>query len=288
MTSPQNNNPHMPKGRLILMPCTLDLGAIPEGAPLPSLQQTLPLHALQLAAGLTHWVAENAKTARAFLKRVDGVVPLQKPLQELDIQALPRPAKGGKNEVQKQALKQAGASPSSGASGSAPSHTSPWQALLAPAMQGHDVGLISEAGLPGVADPGNELIWAAHQAGVTVMPLSGPSSLVLAISASGLNGQSFAFQGYLPTDADQRAQRIQALELLSQKQHQTQLVIETPYRNAALFEALVRTLRPQTRLALACGVTLEQGWCHTRTVAAWRTHPVTWPDNVPCVFAWLA
>lgn len=285
MTTPKKPPPHVPqapKGRLILMPCTLDLGAISEGIPLPSLQHTIPLHALQMAAGLTHWVAENAKTARAFLKRVDGIVPLHKPLQELDIQPLPRPAKGGKNEAQKQAQLQA--SKQTSASGT----TSPWQALLAPAMQGQDVGLISEAGLPGVADPGSELVWAAHQAGILVVPLSGPSSLVLAISASGLNGQSFAFQGYLPTDADQRNQRIQALEQVSQKQHQTQLVIETPYRNAALFDALVRTLRPQTRLALACGVTLEQGWCQTRTVAAWRELPVTWPDNVPCVFAWLA
>jgi 16S rRNA (cytidine1402-2'-O)-methyltransferase len=281
MTSKDNkpSKTPTPKGRLILMPCTLDLGAIPEGAPQPSVQDTIPLQALQLAAGLTHWVAENAKTARSFLKRVDAVVPLSTPLQGLDIQTLPRPVKGGQNDAQKLAGKQPGA----GATG-----VSPWKALLGPALQGHDVGLISEAGLPGVADPGCELVWAAHQAGITVMPLSGPSSLVLAISASGLNGQSFAFHGYLPTDDEQRAQRIQAMELVSRKQHQTQLVIETPYRNAALFDALVRTLHPHTRLALACGVTLEQGWCQTRTVAAWREHPVTWPDNVPCVFAWLA
>lgn len=270
------NNTQKLKGRLILMPCTLDLGAISDDQPLPSLHDTIPMHAIQLAAGLTHWVAENAKTARAFLKRVDALVPLQTSLQSLDIQTLPRHHKGGKNTEQKLARKTAGAPPS------------PWQDLLAPALQGQDIGLISEAGLPGVADPGSELVWAAHKAGIAVLPLSGPSSLVLAVSASGLNGQSFAFQGYLPTDAEQRTQRIQALDVQSRKCQQTQLVIETPYRNAALFDALLRDLTPTTRLALACGITLEQGWCQTRTVADWRQHPVTWPDNVPCVFAWLA
>lgn len=265
-----------PQGRLILMPCTLDLGAIADEQSPPSLHETIPLHAIQLAAGLNHWVAENAKTARSFLKRVNALVPLHTALQSLDIQTLPRPHKGGKNPEQKHTRQTAGAPPS------------PWQDLLAPALQGHDIGLISEAGLPGVADPGSELVWAAHQAGITVLPLSGPSSLVLAVSASGLNGQSFAFQGYLPTDAEQRTQRIQALDAQSRKWQQTQLVIETPYRNAALFDALLRDLSPTTRLALACGITLQQGWCQTRTVAEWCKHPVTWPDNVPCVFAWLA
>lgn len=261
------NEPDTAKGKLILMPNTLDLGALSEGQDPPSLHDTLPLHAIQLAAGLQHWVAENAKTARAFLKRVDAISPLQAPLQALDIQPLPRPAKGRPHETVPAAQ---------------------WQALLAPALAGHDIGLISEAGLPGVADPGSELVWAAHQAGLTVLPLSGPSSLVLAVSASGLHGQSFAFVGYLPTDTAQRAQRITALEQVSRKQHQTQLVIETPYRNAALFDALVLTLQPQTRLCLACGLTLAQGWCQTRTVAQWRQQQVTWPDDVPCVFAWLA
>jgi 16S rRNA (cytidine1402-2'-O)-methyltransferase len=272
MNKPTNTAPtHPAPGQLILMPNTLDLGTQAADTPCPSLHDTLPLHALQVAARLQFWVAENAKTTRAFLKRVDALVPLHNTLQTIDIQTLPKPNKGG---------------PQSGKPSEA--SNSPWAAMLAPALQGHDIGLISEAGLPGVADPGSELVWAAHQAGIRVVPVSGPSALVLAISASGLNGQSFAFQGYLPTDATQRAERIQALELTSRKQKQTQLVIETPYRNAVLFDALLRTLSPQTRLCVACGLTLAQGWCETRRVAQWREHTVNWPDNVPSVFAWLA
>ncbi len=259
-------------GRLILVPNTLDLGTQAPDTPFPSLQDTLPLQALHLASQLKFWVAENAKTTRAFLKRVDAIAPLQTTLQAIDIQTLPKPNKGGAATIK--------ANETSGAN--------PWAAMLAPALQGHDIGLISEAGLPGVADPGSELVWAAHQAGIQVLPLSGPSALVLAISGSGLNGQSFAFQGYLPTDSAQRAERIQALEMVSRKQKQTQLVIETPYRNAALFDALLKSLNPQTRLCVACGLTLTQGWCKTHRVAQWRQQTVTWPDNIPCVFAWLA
>ena len=253
------------KGRLILMPNTLDFGV--PGAEMP-LQDVLPHLALQQAAGITHWAAENAKTTRAFLKRVDAICPLKQPLQELQINELPRPPKGGGKPVG--------------------DDSAAWQALLAPALQGQDLGLISEAGLPAVADPGARLVAVAHAAGVEVVPLSGPSSLLMALSASGLNGQSFAFVGYLPVEAAARAARIRELEQLSQRQSQTQLMIETPYRNEALLQALLASLKPQTRLSVSCGLTLREGWTHSATVAQWRQQPRALPDKVPAVFALLA
>jgi 16S rRNA (cytidine1402-2'-O)-methyltransferase len=131
-------------------------------------------------------------------------------------------------------------------------------------------------------------VQAAHAAGVQVVPLSGPSSLILAVAASGLNGQSFAFVGYLPTDAAQRTQRIQQLEQVSRKQHQTQLVIETPYRNQALADALLASLQPDTRLAVACGLTLDKGWNRTLTVKQWQQAGLQISSEIPTVFAWLA
>jgi 16S rRNA (cytidine1402-2'-O)-methyltransferase len=121
-----------------------------------------------------------------------------------------------------------------------------------------------------------------------VLPLPGPSSLVLALAASGLHGQSFAFVGYLPVDATERGQRIRDLEQLSRKAHQTQLVIETPYRNAALWQALLQHLQGTTLLSVSCGLTLAQGWSRTDAVARWRQTPLALPDNVPAVFSWLA
>lgn len=265
MTAPTDRST---QGRLLLIPNTLDLGSVPEGQALPDLQAVLPLGALQAAARLQHWVAENAKTTRAFLKRVDAVTPLQTPLQQQHIEVLPRPPKGG----------------------GAPTPIAPavWNNLLAPALAGHDLGLISEAGLPGVADPGAGLVLAAHRAGIAVVPISGPSSLVLALAGSGLNGQSFAFVGYLPTDGAARTQRIRELEQTSRKLQQTQLVIETPYRNTPLAQALIQTLSPQTLLTIACGLTLEAGWCRTLPVSEWRRQNLSLPDHIPAIFAWLA
>ncbi|NRF66828.1 SAM-dependent methyltransferase [Aquincola sp. S2] len=251
----------MTPGRLLLVPNTLDLGTDTEVA----LSDVLPQGIIDQAAALGHWVAENAKTTRAFLKRIDRLVPLAKPMQAIDIQELPRPRKG-----------QADASPQD---------LSP---LLAPALAGADIGLLSEAGLPAIADPGAALVAAAHVLGVVVLPLSGPSSLLLALAASGLNGQSFAFVGYLPVDSAQRTARIKELDALSRRLGQTQIAIETPYRNAALLSALVQQLQPQTRLAIACGVTLPGGWCRTQTVRAWRDALPTLPERVPAVFSWLA
>ena len=250
-------------GRLLLVPNTLDFG-LPE-AQWVDLQTVLPRHVLEVAAGLGHWVAESAKTTRAFLKRVDRLVPLAQPLQQVSILELPRPAKGRVSSV-----------------------PADWQGLLAPALAGQDLGLISEAGLPAVADPGAELVRAAHTAGLEVVALSGPSSLILAVAASGLNGQSFAFVGYLPVDGGQRSKTLRELEAHSRRWHQTQLVIETPYRNPALFDALLRDLAPTSRLAVSCGLSLPQGWSRTRTVAQWRVAPATLPTDVPAVFAFLA
>lgn len=254
----------MTPGRLLLIPNTLDFGV--AGAGEADLQEVLPLGVIRLAAGLSHWVAENAKTTRAFLKRVDAVVPLKQPLQALQIVELPRPAKGSAARVQATAL----------------------EPLLGPCHEGHDLGLISEAGLPAVADPGAALVQAAHAAGIVVVPLSGPSSLLLALAASGLNGQSFAFVGYLPTEAARRTARIRELEAISRKAGQTQLTIETPYRNEALLAALTSALAPATRLSVSCGLTLADGWTRTDTVARWRARPQDLPKDVPAVFGLLA
>jgi 16S rRNA (cytidine1402-2'-O)-methyltransferase len=164
-----------------------------------------------------------------------------------------------------------------------------WQALLAPIWSGNDLGVLSEAGLPGVADPGAALVLAAHQNRITVEVLPGASSLTLALAASGLNGQRFAFEGYLPQQAEPRAQRARELEARSRRENQTQLVIETPYRNQALFSALVQVLRGDTLLGVACGLTLEGGWCCTQTVDLWRKAPLpTVAAHLPSVFLWLA
>lgn len=258
------STPPTTRGRLILMPNTLDFGM--DGEPV-DLRQVIPDEVLRCAAGLQHWAAENAKTTRAFLKRVDALHPLARPLQELQILELPRPPKGGK--------------PTTG-------DDAAWQALLAPALAGQDVGLISEAGLPAVADPGARLVAMAHQAGIEVLPLSGPSSLLMALAASGLNGQSFAFVGYLPVDSAARTARLKELEQLSQRFQQTQLMIETPYRNDALLDALLATLRPETRVTLSCGLTLATGFSISGTVAQWRKKRPALPDKVPAVFGLLA
>lgn len=256
-------------GRLLLIPNTLDLGHAEEDGPLPDIRMVIPYGVIETAASLSHWVAENAKTTRAFLKRVSEVVPLQTPMQEQRIEVLPRPAKGG-------------------AKGGQADAGEVLLNLLLPALEGHDIGLISEAGLPGVADPGSALVKAAHQAGIEVVPFSGPTSLLLALAASGLHGQSFAFAGYLPTETAQRAQRIKDLETQSRRAHQTQIAIETPYRNVALWEALVQHLQPTTQLSVACGLTLPGGFARMATVARWREQPLALPDKVPAVFSWLA
>jgi len=250
-------------GRLLLVPNTLDLGTDTE----VPLDTVLPQAVIAQAARLGHWVCENAKTTRALLKRVHALVPLAQPLQQIQITELPRPPKGGGK----------------------PAPPPDLRPLLAPALAGHDVGLLSEAGLPAVADPGAALVQAAHALGLVVVPLSGPTSLLLALAASGLNGQSFAFVGYLPVEPAARAARIRELEALSRRSQQTQIAIETPYRNDALLAALVQHLQPTTQLAVASGLTLPAARCETRSVAAWRHAPAAaLGGRLPAVFSWLA
>ncbi|KQP14299.1 SAM-dependent methyltransferase [Pseudorhodoferax sp. Leaf267] len=247
------------KGRLFLVPAPLDFGCDTQ-APL---QDAIPLGTLQAAARLTHWICENAKTTRAYLKRIDAVVPLACAVQQQTLTELPR-------EVHKKGDHGPGfdASP-----------------LLAAALQGHDIGLVSEAGMPAIADPGSSVVRAAHALELQVVPLVGPSALLLALAASGLNGQNFAFVGYLPQEADARAQRIRTLESLALKTGQTQLFIETPYRSEVLRRALVHTLQHNTRLGIASGLTLADARIASRTVKAWRAHEAAALPDVPAVFA---
>ena len=251
----------MTPGRLILVPNALDHGTGHE----IDLRQLLPEAVIRRAARLSHWVCENAKTTRAFLKRIDVIVPLAQPLQAIDIRELPRPRKGQREP-----------------------EATDLNPLLAAAQQGHDLGLLSEAGMAAVADPGAALVALAHRLGIVVEPLPGPSSLLLALAASGLNGQSFAFVGYLPVDAAARSARIRDCEATSRRLQQTQIAIETPYRNAALLQALVDSLAPSTRLALASGLTLPDAMCRTQPVSQWREQSVTLGDRTPAVFLWLA
>lgn len=241
------------------MPAPLDFDCA-EQAPL---DEVMPHATLLAASRLQVWVCENAKSLRAYLKRVDALQPLSLPLQDLRIQELPR------------AVHKKG------------DHLGAFDAryLLAPALAGQDIGLASEAGMPAVADPGSSVVRAAHDLALVVVPLVGPVSLLLALAASGLNGQNFAFVGYLPQDATARATRVRALEALALKEGQTQMFIETPYRNVALMQTLLHTLGASTRLAVNSGLTLSSAHSHSATVAHWRT--ASWaPDNsTPAVFA---
>ncbi|MEO8081755.1 MAG: SAM-dependent methyltransferase [Caldimonas sp.] len=248
-------------GTLFLVPNTLDFGVADASA---DLDELLPRSAIRIAARLDHWLCENAKTTRAFLKRVDAVVALAQPLQTLTIVELPRPAKGR-----------------------APDRPAPVDALLAPALAGFDMGLLSEAGLPAVADPGAAVVAAAHAAKVPVVVLPGASSIVLALAASGLEGQSFAFVGYVPVAADARAARLRELEAISRRHRQTQLMIETPYRNAALLDALLAHLQPATRLSVSVGLTVAAGFTRTDSVAGWRRAATALPADLPAMFAIL-
>ena len=238
-------------GTLFLIPNTL--------GDTEALSSVLPEQVQQITSQLDYFVAENAKTARAFLKLVNANHALAKPLQEITISEL---------NVNTPAAALAG--------------------LLAPLLAGRDGGLVSEAGVPAVADPGADLVRLAHQHNIPVRPLVGPSSLLLAVMASGLNGQSFAFNGYLPTDAAQRATRIKELETRSRKEKQTQLFIETPYRNAAMLEALVAACAPSTLVCVATDLTLASETIRTMTAAQWKSAKAPDFHKKPTVFLLLA
>jgi 16S rRNA (cytidine1402-2'-O)-methyltransferase len=215
----------------------------------------LPPATRAAACRLTHFVTENAKTARAELRRFGHPVPLR----ELTIEQLPKNLSA--SDIQR---------------------------LLSPLLAGHDIGLMSEAGCPAVADPGALLTRRAHELGITVKPLVGPSSLLLALMGSGLDGQHFAFHGYLPARDPERSARIVELEKESMLKRQTQIFIETPYRNLALFAALMAAAKPQTWLCLATDLTLADESICTRHVREWKILPTPRIDKRPTVFLLLA
>ena len=248
----------MNKGKLYLVPAPLDFGC-EQQAPI---QNVMPLKTLEIAARLGYFICENAKSTRAYLKRVGKHVELSQPVQALHITELPR-------EVHKKG-----------------DHTGNFDArpLLKAAMEAHDIGLVSEAGMPAIADPGSSVVRAAHDLGIEVVALTGPMSLMLALASSGLNGQNFAFVGYLPQDGGERSVRIKALESLALKTGQTQIFIETPYRNAALLQALLQTLQGNTRLAISCGLTLETAWNKSAMVEKWKKDKPAPPLGLPTVF----
>lgn len=247
-------------GILYLIPNTLGSADPAATSPLASI---IPPQVQAITAGLDYFIAENAKTTRAFLKLVAAEHPLAKPLQEILISEL-----------------------------NVNTDADELPALLAPLLAGRDAGLISEAGVPAVADPGANLVRLAHGRGISVKPLVGPSSLLLAVMASGLNGQSFAFNGYLPTDAGQRGKRIKLLEERSRQEKQTQLFIETPYRNSALLEALTAHCQPNTLICVATDLTLASESIRTQTAAKWKSEMTAGriPDfhKKPTVFLLLA
>jgi len=246
------------KGKLYLVPAALDFGC-EQVAPI---QDVMPLKTLQIAAHLGHFICENAKSTRAYLKRVGELVPLSQPVQALQITELPR-------EVHKKG-----------------DHTGNFDArpLLKTALDGYDIGLVSEAGMPAIADPGSSVVRAAHDLGIQVIALTGPMSLMLALASSGLNGQNFAFVGYLPQDGGERSLRIKTLESVALKTGQTQIFIETPYRNAALVQALLQTLQGNTRLAISFGLTLDSAWNKSATVDKWKKDKPAPPLALPAVF----
>lgn len=245
-------------GRLLIVPSPLDFGCDEQ----IDLTEVIPLGTLRQAAALKNWVCENAKTTRAYLKRIDAVVPLACAIQSIKITELPRQVhKLGDHDGQFDA-----------------------RHFLEAALAGEDIGLVSEAGMPAVADPGSSVVRSAHALGLTVLPLVGPVSLLLALAASGLNGQNFAFHGYLPTDGAARAQRLKQLENDALQWGQTSLFIETPYRNLVTFQAAIDTLKPTTRLSISFGLTLSTGKSLTLTVSQWRQRPVPVDGRTPAIF----
>ena len=248
-----------PLGKLYLVPTPLDFLCATQ----VPLNHVLPVGTVQAASQIDHWIGENAKSTRAFLKRIDLEMALKTPLQAQTITELPR-------QVHKKGDLKAGGD---------------MRPLLQAALQGHDIGLLSEAGMPAVADPGSSVVRAAHDLGLQVLPLVGPSALLLALAASGLNGQQFAFLGYLPQDAAERDTRLKALEKHALKTGETQVFIETPYRNAAMLSGLLGSLQASTRLAVCSHLTLPEMRIQSHSVADWKRHPDAPDKNTPAVFA---
>ena len=227
-------------GNLYLVPNTL--GSDNRVTQLP---HVIPVENLRQIAKLKYWIVEDAKTSRAFLNAVHEIESLHYSLQDMVMQEWRGPAR-------KHTLSQKP------------------QDLLAPLRAGHDMGLLSEAGVPGVADPGAEIVQVAHQWGAKVIPLVGPSSILLGLMASGLNGQFFRFNGYLPVDTAQRSKKLKELEETSRRHGETQIWIETPYRNSAMLQSCLDSLSAQTQLCLAIDLTLKSEWVWTGSIESWR------------------
>jgi len=215
-----------------------------------AVEAVIPQGTLDVLRGLRFFVVEELRTARRYLKKAG----IETPIEQLSFFEL--------NE-----------------------HTpeTDIETFLKPVLEGNDMGLLSEAGVPAVADPGANLVTLAHSRHVEVVPLVGPSSLLLALMAAGLNGQSFAFAGYLPAKANERQQRIRQLEKRSVAERQTQLFIETPYRNHALLNDLLATCTPRTRLCIAANITMPDAYIRTQTIAEWKNTAVA-IHKKPCIF----
>lgn len=235
------------------MPGTLYLLPVTLGD--DQLTRALPADVIGLAQRLDTFVVENEKTARRFL----GLIKTIKPVRELEMLLL-------NEHTDDKAL----------------------PALLAPLLAGKDVGLMSEAGCPGIADPGAKLAKLAHRKGIRVAPLVGPSSILLGLMASGFNGQRFTFLGYLPSDKAERIKALKALEQTSQRLGETQIFIETPYRNQHMLEDILSHCQSQTRLCIASNVSLEQELIISRPIAEWRKSTLPDLHKQPTVFLLLA
>ena len=226
---------------LYLLPVTL--GDTP-------IERVLPAYNQEIIAGIRHFIVEDVRSARRFLKKVD---------READIDAMTF------YPLNK--------------------HTSPADiaGYLRPLLEGQAMGVISEAGCPAVVDPGADVVAIAQQRGLKVVPLVGPSSIILSVMASGFNGQSFAFNGYLPIEPAERAKKLKQLEQRVYAEHQTQLFIETPYRNNRMMEDILRNCRPQTKLCVAANITCEGEYIRTLSVKDWQGRL---PDltKIPCIF----
>lgn len=226
---------------LYLLPVTL--GDTP-------VEQVLPAYNKEIILGIKHFIVEDVRSARRFLKKVEASINID----ELTFYPLNK-------------------------------HTSPddLSGYLKPLQEGHSMGVISEAGCPAVADPGADVVAMAQRKNLKVVPLVGPSSIILSVMGSGFNGQSFAFHGYLPIEAADRIKRLKELEGRIYSENQTQLFIETPYRNNKMMEDILKTCRPQTKLCIAANITCEGEYIHTKTIREWKGHL---PDltKVPCIF----
>ena len=221
-----------------------------------ALEETIPLRTLEVARSLDYFLVEAARTARGTLKSMGH----PKPIAELSIEEIGHDPAAEKID-----------------------------AWLAPVVKGRSAGILSESGCPGIADPGAQIVQRAHELGIRVVPMTGPSSLLLTLMASGLDGQRFRFLGYLPIHEDERRAAILAAEAAS-RASETQLCIETPYRNTAFLAGLLETLAPATRLTVALDITGESESIRTKTVADWKKlseEERTLP-KIPCVFAFLA